>query len=190
VPTGSRRTPVITVGPWASRLLGPLGIPFRVLRKVQLWFGVREGSYRQTPCFLYERPQGAFYGFPSRDGVTIKVAEHTGGAEVEAPALVDRRCHPEDVAPVAALVRESLPRAEPQVLRHSVCLYTMSPDGHFVVDRHPEWENVVWGAGFSGHGFKFTGVLGEVLADLVSTGATSLPVEFLRLSRLMPARKD
>lgn len=179
---------VITAGPWASRLLGPLGIPLRVLRKVQLWFDVREGSYRETPCFLYEQSQRTFYGFPSLDGRTIKVAEHTGGEEVEDPALVDRRCHPEDIAPVAAFVREFLPRAEPQVLRHSVCLYTMSPDGHFVVDRHPEWENVVFGAGFSGHGFKFTGVLGEVLADFVSTGATALPVRFLRLSRLLPGR--
>lgn len=175
---------VITAGPWASRVLSGLGVPFRVLRKVQLWFGVREGSYREAPCFLYERPEGVFYGFPSLEGATIKVAEHTGGEEVDDPALVDRRCHPQDVAPAAAFVRQCLPRTEPQVLRHSVCLYTMSPDGHFVVDRHPEWENVVFGAGFSGHGFKFTGVLGEVLADLVSRGTTTLPAEFLRLSRL------
>ena len=62
-------------------------------------------------------------------------------------------------------------------------MYTMSPDSHFIVDHHPEFSNVVFGAGFSGHGFKFTPVIGEALADLALDGATTLPIEFLGLSR-------
>jgi sarcosine oxidase len=183
-------TLIVTAGAWASRLLRDLNVPLRVLRKVQLWFGVAGKEIarpdRDSPCFLYERPEGAFYGFPSLDGATIKVAEHTGGEEVEDPALVDRRLHEADVAPVRRFVASSLPAATGDVLRHSVCLYTMSPDGHFAVDRHPHHGNVAFGAGFSGHGFKFAGVIGEALADLALNGRTTLPIQFLGLDRFRP----
>jgi glycine/D-amino acid oxidase-like deaminating enzyme len=59
----------------------------------------------------------------------------------------------------------------------------MSPDGHFLIDRHPQHPQVILGAGFSGHGFKFTPVLGQALAELAIAGTTSLPIEFLRLNR-------
>jgi len=67
--------------------------------------------------------------------------------------------------------------------RRSVCFYTMSPDEHFIVDRSPLDPNVVFAAGLSGHGFKFTSVLGETLAELAMNGTTGLPVEFLSLAR-------
>ena len=66
---------------------------------------------------------------------------------------------------------------------HAVCLYTMSPDEHFIVDRHPAHANVVFAAGLSGHGFKFTPVLGRALADLALDGSTPLPIDFLSLKR-------
>jgi glycine/D-amino acid oxidase-like deaminating enzyme len=68
-------------------------------------------------------------------------------------------------------------------LRHSVCFYTMSPDEHFIVDRHPDCENVLFAAGLSGHGFKFTSVLGEALAELATAGSSQQPIEFLSLAR-------
>jgi len=64
------------------------------------------------------------------------------------------------------------------------CLYTMTPDSHFVIDRHPEWPQVVFAAGFSGHGFKFASVMGEALADLALEGASRLPIGFLSFRRL------
>jgi glycine/D-amino acid oxidase-like deaminating enzyme len=70
-----------------------------------------------------------------------------------------------------------------EAVRHSVCMYTLSPDRHFIVDRHPEFENVAIGAGFSGHGFKFTSVIGEALADLALDGRTALPIGSLSLNR-------
>jgi glycine/D-amino acid oxidase-like deaminating enzyme len=69
------------------------------------------------------------------------------------------------------------------VLNFAVCLYTLSPDRNFIVDRHPECSQVSFAAGLSGHGFKFASVLGEVLADLAIDGRTSLPVEFLSCRR-------
>jgi len=76
------------------------------------------------------------------------------------------------VQPIADFLRTCLPAVRTQPVRHSTCLYTVTPDRHFVVDRHPEFSNVVIGCGFSGHGFKFTSVLGSVFADLATTGST------------------
>jgi sarcosine oxidase len=69
------------------------------------------------------------------------------------------------------------------MLSMRVCLYTNSPDGHFVIDAHPEHENVTVACGFSGHGFKFAPVIGEALADLATTDSTALPIDFLGLGR-------
>jgi sarcosine oxidase len=121
---------------------------------------------------------------PSREGRTIKLAEHTGGAPVADPLTVDRGCHDVDRAPVSQFVRDTLVGVSPVAARHAVCMYTMTPDEHFIVDRHPQHPHVVYGAGFSGHGFKFTSVIGEVLADLAIDGQTSLPIGFLNRDRL------
>ena len=76
-----------------------------------------------------------------------------------------------------------MPGLKTEPSRHSVCMYTMTPDHHFIVDRHPEYENVAIGAGFSGHGYKFTSVLGQALAELSLDGRTDHPIEFLSINR-------
>lgn len=177
---------VIAAGAWSSRVLRDLGLPLHVLRKVQFWFPVSPGAaaaHSHSPSFLFERPEGAFYGFPCIDAQTVKVAEHSGGHSTDPDAL-DRGFDPDDVRPVSRFLRACLPGVEPAPARHSVCMYTKSPDGHFIVDRHPLHQNVVLAAGFSGHGFKFAPVIGEALADLVLDGRTDLPIEFLQLDRL------
>jgi sarcosine oxidase len=177
---------VVTAGAWASRSVADLGVPLKVLRKFVAWFPVRDREYRVshgTPTYFFEQPHGTFYGFPSLDGQTVKVAEHSGGEQVTDPASVDRERHESDTARLCDFVAAHLPGIEPNVVRHSVCLYTVSPDQHFVVDQHPRWKNVAIACGFSGHGFKFAPVMGEALADLVQHGRTSLPIGFLGLSR-------
>ncbi len=67
--------------------------------------------------------------------------------------------------------------------KHAACMYTKTPDSHFIVDHHPRYDNVVFGAGFSGHGFKFTSAIGEALADMLLDGQTDLPVKFLAVDR-------
>lgn len=178
---------IITAGAWASRVLGELGLSLQVRRKVQFWFPVAEdgvAAHRTSPSFIFERPDAAFYGFPSIDERTVKVAEHTGGRVVDDPSALDRNFDEGDLGPVRRFLELCLPHLGTEPERHSVCMYTMSPDGHFLVDRHPLHQNVVLAAGFSGHGFKFAPVMGEALADLALTGETDLPIEFLRLGRL------
>ena len=177
---------VLTAGPWAPQLLTELGIPLNVLRKHLYWFANSDSSYRQEtgcPTYLYEMPDGVFYGFPQIDALGVKAAEHTGGVRVPDPLTDDRSLDRTDLARVAQFLADYLPGVGGQMLRHSVCFYTMSPDGHFIVDRHPASERVVFAAGLSGHGFKFTSVLGQALADLAMEGKTELPIGFLRRDR-------
>lgn len=183
------RNLVLTAGAWAGPLLSELGLQLCVLRKFVGWFPIQTNQYLAAnglPTFFYELPAGAFYGFPSFDGKTVKVAEHTSGQVVADPANVDRNSHAEDVVRLQMFIESHLPDVNRAPIRHSVCLYTMSSDQHFVIDMHPQWQNVVFAAGFSGHGFKFCPVVGMVLADLVEKRSTSLPVEFLARQRGCP----
>lgn len=182
---------VITAGPWAAAVMSDLKFPLQVLRKPVFWHETTSPAYNldaSMPTFYFEMPTdekaSTFYGFPSLDGQVLKVAQHSGGELVTDPLLVDRQIHAADLQPVSEFLQACLPGVRPQPARHSVCMYTVTPDRHFVVDRHPEFPNVVFGCGFSGHGFKFTSVLGSALADLVTMGRTELPIEFLRLARL------
>jgi sarcosine oxidase len=173
---------VITAGAWASECLKNLTIPLRVVRKFVGWFPCPADRFQVDqgcPTFFYELPQGTFYGFPCLDGTTLKMAEHSGGDAVDDPRSVDQTCHERDLDRLQAFLGQYLPEIKPTPVRHSACLYTMTPDHHFVIDRHPEWANVSFAAGFSGHGFKFCPVVGEALADLVQHGATNLPIQFL-----------
>lgn len=177
---------VVTTGAWAGPLLAGLSLPLEVVRKVVTWHRVNSGEYNVaagTPAYYFELSDGHFYGFPSLDGRTLKVAEHTGGQPVADPLTVDRRLQLEDEQRISGFLQHHLPHVESTAERHSVCLYTLTPDRHFIVDRHPTWPNVLFGAGFSGHGFKFTPVLGEALCELVIHGDTHHPIGFLSLSR-------
>ncbi len=177
---------VVTAGAWTSQILAELDIPLTVLRKLVYWFEVNKGEEKTAaglPAFYFELPDGAFYGFPSIDGQTMKVAEHTGGFEAKNPSVLDRESRAADSRPVEQFVSAALPILKPKFQRHAACMYTISPDHHFIVDRHPAHENVIVGAGFSGHGFKFTSVLGEAFADLAIEGSTRLPIGFLSANR-------
>jgi sarcosine oxidase len=177
---------IVTSGAWARDLLGDLGLRLQVRRKPLLWYRTESPAYRAdrgAPCFLHETPAGIFYGFPEIDRFGLKVAEHTGGEEVADPLSPDRSLRDADRAPVEAFLQAHLPAVGREVLKHVICMYTMTPDEHFVIDRHPSHPQLAFAAGLSGHGFKFTSVLGEILTQLVLDGKTPLPIGFLSVSR-------
>lgn len=179
---------VVTAGAWAGTLLSGLGVRLEVRRKPLLWFAMRDACAHADagfPCYLFELPTGVFYGFPAIDDRGLKAAEHTAGDVVADPLHVDRRLRDADRAPVEAFLQAHLPAGQTPCREHAVCLYTMSPDEHFIVDRHPQHDRVAFAAGLSGHGFKFAPALGAALADLAMNGATRLPIQFLSLNRLV-----
>ncbi|MBM4009875.1 MAG: N-methyl-L-tryptophan oxidase [Planctomycetes bacterium] len=178
---------VLCPGPWAAGLLRLPAIRFTVLRKSLYWYAPADSltaaDATALPTYAFDTPRGFFYGFPLLDGRGLKLAEHTGGREVADPFAVDRAIDPEEQAAIEGWSAEHLPGVSLTRTAHEVCLYTMSPDHHFVVGLHPEHPQVALAAGFSGHGFKFASAIGEVLADLALTGTTPLPVGFLAPTR-------
>lgn len=188
---------IVAGGAWSAALLPQVGVPLVVLRKMQLWFraaGDAARVERGCPVFAFEADDGFFYGFPAIDAARMKIAEHSGREVVADPSAVDRELRAADAPRVQRFIRRHVPAATTDVVHHAVCMYTMSPDGHFIVDRVPQCESVCFAAGFSGHGFKFAPVIGEILADLALHGSTPLPAAFLALDRpglaSAPARLD
>ena len=181
-------TLVVTAGAWAADLLQLPSLPLRVLRKSLFWYQPeaavrRDHAAGSLPCFAFDTPTGFFYGFPAIDDRGVKIAEHTGGTPVADPLAVDREIDAGERMRVEAALAAHLPGVCGPLTEHAACLYTMSPDGHFVVGLHPQHARVAIGAGFSGHGFKFASVMGEILADLAVDGKTAHPIGFLSPER-------
>ncbi len=177
---------IITGGCWAGSLLTELGIPLQIVRKHLHWHTINTPVYRLDkgcPCFFIEAGEGYFYGFPDIAGSGLKVAEHTGGTYITDPLVDDRQPDASDSQNIRTFIQNHLPGVSRTRQRHSVCFYTSTPDAHFVVDRHPEHDSVVFAAGLSGHGFKFAAVLGRILTELTLHGATQFDIDFLSAGR-------
>ncbi len=178
---------VVTPGAWAPRLLADLGIPLVVTRQLVCWFRPEAdlAAYEvgRQPIFIAERPPLHPYGFPVIDGQDgLKVGLHHHGPVID-PDHLDHAITPEEVAVMADAVNVLAPSMAGTYLRGLACLYTTTPDHHFVVGLHPAHDDVVVACGFSGHGFKFVPVMGEVLADLALDGATTHPIELFDPTR-------
>jgi sarcosine oxidase len=183
---------VIAAGAWSGRLLAGLDLPLKIVRKALVWVNPLDPQSFDPAAFpVFATADKFFYGFPNIRGDGVKLATHCS----ESAPLVDAdqvqaEPGPDEIRPAleaAAALLPSLAGALPEVfgrvIRSKSCLYCMTPDEHFVIDRHPHFGNVSFAAGFSGHGFKFAPAIGEVLADLAVHGTTKLPVGFLSLNR-------
>ena len=175
---------VLCPGAWMGGLSGGL-VPLEVERQVLFWFDARgkeQFAPSRMPVFIVEeKGPHYYYGIPDV-GEGVKVARHHEGAAVD-PDSVDRNVHESDALPVEAFVSGHLPLASSKPIASSVCLYSNTPDGNFVVDFHPTDGGLVLVSACSGHGFKFASVMGEVVADLVAEGRTRHDVSFLWLGR-------
>lgn len=169
---------VVCAGPWLAKLQPQLGSHLEVERQVMGWFRAPDPAEflpGRFPAFIHETGETMLYGLPSMDGDTVKVAIHHGGATAD-PDSLDREARQGDLEPISALVSRTLPGLEPRPVRGLVCMYTNTPDRHFLVGQHPASELVTVLGGFSGHGFKFAPVLGDVAADLALAGRTAHPI--------------
>jgi sarcosine oxidase len=180
------RTLVLTLGPWFKTMLESLSVPTLVQRNVQVWFSPAHDAYRagRFPSFLLDRPglPAPLYGFPDF-GDGMKAAFHGYGDDTDAERVRRTIDESRDVAPLAAALEDWMPGAAHRVVAAKSCLYTLTPDHDFVIDRHPEHPNLLMCGGFSGHGFKFAPVIGEIAADLVLDGGTRHEIGFFSLER-------
>ena len=162
---------VLAAGAWMPRLVPEL--PLRPERRVLFWFetvGARN-AHDDSPISIWEHGAAQyFYAFP-RSERGVKVAHHDTGGTTD-PDRLDREVRPEEVAVMRTLLQEYMPFASGPLLSSTVCMYTMTPDEDFVIDRHPMYERVVIASPCSGHGFKFAPAIGEAISDLVVEGWT------------------
>ena len=128
-----------------------------------------------------EAPEGRYYGFPVHHVPGFKIGKYHHRNESVAAESVDRDCHPEDEAVLRETIGRYFPEADGPTLAMKVCMFANTPDNHFLIDHHPDARNVIIAAGFSGHGFKFCGVIGEILVDLATEGSTTWDVELFRI---------
>jgi sarcosine oxidase len=164
---------IVAAGPWTTALLPDLPAPIRVTRQVMGWFApVDADQVSCLPVFLIESAFGIHYGIPSFGNAGLKVAKHHHRNQAVDPDTYDRSVSGDDEALIRAALADHLPGANGPLIKAATCLYTMMPDGDFLIDRLPGCPQVLVASPCSGHGFKFAPVIGEILADLATTGAT------------------
>ena len=185
---------VITAGPWAPQILESMQLPLQVTRQVLYWFEpASHGELFQPdrfPVFLLQSEGDpiVLYGFPSiPTGLPgVKVALH-GSADVCTPESVLRELRPQDELAIRTRLNRMIPLLGGGRLLHAeTCLYTMTPDEHFLIDQHPEFSQVTIAAGLSGHGFKFASVMGEILADLATGNTPPYDLDLFSINRFTP----
>ena len=182
---------VLAAGPWMADLapaLEGLAVPER---QVLAWLRPHRPELFEPgrfPVFNLEAEEGRYYGLPVWEVPGFKLGRYHHRGERTPADAVRRGADTEDERLLRAFAERYFPEGAGATMALRVCLFTNTPDGHFVLDRHPEWPQVVLASPCSGHGYKFCSVVGEVLADLASgDGATRHEIGFLRLGRLRAA---
>ena len=187
---------VVAPGAWAPMLLSGLGLPLTVERQVLYWFeplgGVGPFLPEHFPIYIWEvRPEIDLYGFPAQDGPPggVKVAFYRLGDEGACtPETIDRTVRPFEVERMRAALAEGIPSLNGELRAALTCMYTNTPDQHFVIGMQPRQPQVVVASPCSGHGFKFASVIGEILADLALDSATRHPIGLFDIGRFAVTR--
>ncbi|MGE5216869.1 MAG: N-methyl-L-tryptophan oxidase [Chloroflexota bacterium] len=183
---------IIAAGPWIARFLPPVYTPlFKVYRQIMYWFDIKEDLRSAFappgfPIFIWIFAKGSefgFYGFPSLDGKTIKVATEQF-TEATDPDRVQRGVgEEEEQAMYKDCIENRLPGISARCRAAASCLYTVTPDSNFVIDTHPENNGILIASPCSGHGFKHSAAVGEALAEQVIDGKSRIPIGSFGLNR-------
>ena len=179
---------VITAGAWSSGLLPALSGLAVPERQVLAWFQPQEPALFQPdvfPVFVMQVKEDLYYGFPTYGIPGFKFGKFRHLKEVVEPDDYNREPNAKDEEVLRAFSAQMFPKGNGPVMSLKTCMFTNSPDGHFILDVHPEYSNVSLAAGFSGHGYKFASVIGEIMADLATEKTTRHPIDFLGLERLL-----
>ncbi|WP_423800970.1 N-methyl-L-tryptophan oxidase [Neobacillus sp. SAB-20_R2A] len=178
---------VVSAGAWSKELLSQLdlNLPLEPVRKTFAWFEADENLYnhKHFPAFTFETAQGLHYGFPSIDGAGLKVGRHDGGEKINPDNAIPGFGElPEDETDLVQFLNAFMPQN--QKLKYGkTCIYTLTPDEDFIIDLHPNYPNVAIASGFSGHGFKFSSAVGQLLAELIISGKTEQDISLFSINR-------
>ncbi|WP_248761120.1 N-methyl-L-tryptophan oxidase [Pseudarthrobacter sp. SSS035] len=162
---------VITAGPWAAEQLRGLGLPLQVVRIVNAYYRPERPDLwtaeKGAPNFTMNVPEGEYYGMPSIAGQGLKIGRHDLGEPTTA-RTIGREVGSDEVEHLRRILDTYMPGASGPCELAITCMYTMTPDENYIVERHPFHSQVAYACGFSGTGFKFGPVIGEILADLIT----------------------
>ena len=180
---------VFSAGAWNPGFLSKLNLPFRLERQVLFWFEPAGSpelfSPERCPNHSWEyKPGHGLYVQPDFGG-GVKTAFHHGGAMFDDPVDLDRAVGEEDERSLRGAISDILPQLNGRVVKSAVCLYTDTPDYHFLLDWHPGHKNVIICSPCSGHGFKFSAVMGEMVADMATKGDHGYDASLIKIDRLL-----
>ena len=177
---------VICGGPWMASLVPALRGLAMPERQVLAWLTPRRPELFEAdrfPVFLLDVEEGSFYGFPSHEGHGFKFGWYHHFREPIDPDAADRSARQDDDAALRAFAERYFPDGAGQTEMLKTCIFTNSPDEHFVIDRLPDAPQVTVVSACSGHGYKFCSVVGEIAADLATAGETRHEIDLFRLAR-------
>jgi sarcosine oxidase len=179
---------VIATGSWMPQVVPELNPLLQCERQILFWFRpVKDQDFfmpERMPVFIWATGDlGYFYGFPDL-GDGVKVARHHGG-ELTSPEKVRRQVTVEDETPVREFLSHHIPSANGLLLSSATCLYTNTPDEHFIISHHPKHRNVIILSPCSGHGFKFASAIGEIATQMIKDGRAKLDISMFNLTRLV-----
>ena len=183
------RHAVVAAGPWTAQLTPWAHLPLTVARQAMGWYEATDPALFELsrfPIWIREAPDHIAYGFPTVDGRTVKLALHHEGSAAE-PDTVDRAIHASDTGPLDGYVSKYFAGLGAHAVEMRVCMYTNTPDRHFVIGPIGGVDNVTVLSPCSGHGFKFASVIGDIAADFALDGDTRRNVERFDPDRFGPA---
>ncbi|MFL0361636.1 N-methyl-L-tryptophan oxidase [Pseudobacillus sp. 179-B 2D1 NHS] len=177
---------VICAGAWTGKLLSSLRLPLQPMRKTLGWFEANSKNYEHPllPCFYFNVENQKYYGFPNITGGGVKVGRNDSEKETDPDAMSqDFGKYLNDEGDLRNFLEKFLPGAAGKLIKGSSCMITKTPDKDFIIDQYPGFSHVMIAGGFSGHGFKYSSVLGEVLSEIIIHGQTIHDISMFSISR-------
>lgn len=177
---------VVSAGAWSGKLLREMGLelPLQPVRKTVSWVQCKQELYdaQVFPAYTVDLLNAHYYGFPSIAGSGVKAGRHDGGENID-PDTPISPYGPKDEAEIRSFLDKCLPDANGPLVKGSTCIYTLTPDEDFILDRHPEYPQLFIAAGFSGHGFKFSSVVGEIISQVMTKGKSQFDLSVFSINR-------
>lgn len=180
---------VFSSGAWITKLLPTLKLPIKIERQVLFWFSPRKNPDKfksiNMPNSGWDLDNGlSFYTMPNLENRGFKVAMHHNGEFVDPDTLI-RESNDSDLKMVRDFLEEYIPDGNGELIDSKVCMYTDTPDQDFLIDSHPDDENIIICSPCSGHGFKFTPAIGEICSSLIINNSTNFDLDKFSLERLI-----